>query len=94
MKIAQLYKFVLYMAADNADNYPDVFEVGALQLAFGTLEDLRRAIRDDHEDYLDDYVLMSTEFDKDYLLRLFDTIMYIKGENSYIDVLLEDWEDL
>lgn len=94
MKIAQLYKFILHMAADNADNYPDVFEVGALQLAFGTLEDIRRAIRDDHEDYLDDYILMSTDFDKDYLLGMFDTIMYINGENSYIDVLLENWEDL
>lgn len=94
MKIANLYKFILHMAADNADNYPDVFEVGALQLAFGTLEDIRRAIRDDHEDYLDDYILMSTDFDKDYLLGMFDTIMYIKGENSYIDVLLENWEDL
>lgn len=94
MKIAQLYKFILFMAADNADNYPDVFEVGALQLAFGTLEDLRRAIRDEHDDYLDDYILMSTEFDKDYLLGMFDTIMYMKGENSYIDVLLENLEDL
>lgn len=94
MKIAQLYRNILLNAADNADNYPNVFEVGALQLAFGTLEDIQRTIRDDHDDYLDDYALMSTEFDKDYLLGIFDEIMYIKGENSYIDVLLEDWEDL
>ena len=92
MKIAELYRCVLLTAADNVDNYPDVFSVEEIQVAFDEIQAVIEAIRDRSDEWLDDFQIMRINYEAKYLRDIFRDV-YTRGNCSYIDIMLEYYAD-
>lgn len=92
MKIAQLYRNILLDAANNADNYPEIFGAEDVQIGFEVIQEVIEAIRAKSDDYLDDYTILKADYEEKFVREIFDEVYY-RGQSAYIDVMLERWDD-
>ena len=91
MKIAELYRCVLLSAADDADNYPTIFNTAEIEIAFKEIQKVIEAIRDRSDEWLDDYQIMSADYEEKCLREIFEDV-YPMGMSGYIDVMLENYD--